>query len=134
MIKELRCQVCLQEYDRKHQRKLGVCPFCGTHLAAMLTADDGYIRINWQQLRVLAIYAKRWTAHFDLGKRGNKDAVQALENILHHLTQYRPKDGETLLLPEAQENVPKLTEAAAGAEPLAAQPDGSIPSPYFRKG
>lgn len=131
---ELMCQVCLHEYDVAHQKVLGVCPFCGTKLEPMVNAQAGYIRIHWQQLRVLAIYAQRWTMHFDTGKRGNRDAVQALKNIINHLSQFRPRGAEPIVPPEEVQVQTTLAKTADAPENLEREPDGSVKSPYFEKG
>ncbi len=84
---------------------------------------DGYIKVNWQEMRVLVIYAKRWAMAFDLANRTNQDAVKALNNIVLHLEQYQPKGAETFV----------TTDIAGGVEAVKAiQPKG-IPSPYFKK-
>jgi hypothetical protein len=98
---DLRCPVCLAEFylEKKPNAMLGRCPSCSTEIARMLVREDGYIFINWQQLRTLAIYAARWSGSFDLNKKGNMDAMQALTHILMHLQTFQPK-GSAPLLPQ----------------------------------
>lgn len=97
---DVRCPVCLKEFNQANLQHAGVksCPFCKTSLQWLDIAHDGYIHINWQNLRVLAIYAQRWANMWDMSKPGNMHALQALENIFKHLAQYQPASSPPLLL------------------------------------
>ena len=120
---DTRCPVCLAEFNREAVRVAGYkdCPHCHTVIPPMQIRDDGYVKMNWQDIRVLAIYAQRWAIRLDTTKKGNMHAMQALSNILGHLERYRPKDGKTHIL------------MAHEIDPKELSKKGSIPSPYFKK-
>lgn len=124
--RELRCQVCLHDYSKAEQREPGVCPFCGTRLTPMLNSQAGYVRLHWQQVRMLALYARRWADQFSIQKRGNRDSIQALTNIINHLRKYRPQGADDI--------GPDSIQAQPQDMPVTRLPDGSVQSPYFARG
>lgn len=101
------------------ENKQGVnrCPNCGTVIPPYLIAQDILIAINWQSLRILATYSKRWITQFDLRKRGNRDMVQALENIIHYLGHHRPPNALPIVDPEQYQAIS----------------NSPVVSPYFQK-
>lgn len=127
----LRCAVCLSQFDPAKLRGRHECPTCGTVIPPLKGSEDGFIKINWQDLRILATYAERWTDTFDLGRRGDRDALQALQNILRQLSGFRPP-GALPLLPEhlIQKTILEFNPAAS----MTPDETGLIPSPYVRKG
>lgn len=141
-----RCPVCLCEWNEAVMTKAGIkqCPNCKTVIAPMDIKDDGYIRINWQDMRVLAVYAKRWSAMFDLKVKGNRDAVQALIHILYKIEGFKPKNAKPLTPLEDDIVIARIT----GKSPLPLieiavkrekdeeskkDATGNLVSPYFRK-
>ena len=133
-MKDLRCQVCLQEAMAAEWPPNTPCKHCGTYLIPQRIAHDVYVKLNWQQLRQLCIYATRWGADLDMDRKGNHDALQALLNIVRNLEQFRPN------------GAPKLTittyEAPSQAVPITRIPElkltpdaqGNIISPFYRRG
>lgn len=145
-LNDMRCPVCLLEWNKLAMQAVGikVCPQCKTSIPALEIANDGYIKANWQDLRVLAIYAKRWAQVFNLKKQGDRDALQALDNILVNIQRFKPKNAIDLVPPhddviigviERHENPPmvqivkEVTDHKAGKDS-----NGNITSPYFYKG
>lgn len=124
------------EFHLESVRKLGykACPQCQTALPPVLLKNDGYIKANWQDMRMLAIFAKRWAAHFDTTKKGNRDAVVALDNICRRLESFRPGGAEPLLGRNDQMQKPSIPtivpKGEHNAQPIKL-PDGSVVSPYF---
>ena len=94
--KKYRCPVCLEDFDTIRKSKPYTCEYCGTRIPPLETALDGYIRVNWQDMRVLVIYARRWASMFDLTRRGNQDAARMLGNITGQVKTFRPQDGEKI--------------------------------------
>ena len=151
---DLRCPVCLAEFNQAAMQAAGVkgCPNCHTTLQPVLIAHDGYIKINWQDLRVLAIYAQRWSITFDLTNGGNRDSLKALQNIINKLRAYEPKGGPPLVppmdaviinrtpgggisipMPERPPLV-AIDEKTITLEALKPDPrTGLIPSPFYRR-
>ena len=122
------CPTCMHDFNIREIQERGVCPICLTRREPMLSRQSGYIFLYWEQVRILTIYAKRWANTFDETKKGNQDAIQALDNAINSLRQYRPKDGEGLEPPE--ERIEQLEQA-----PNKPKKEGApIPSPYFKKG
>lgn len=141
-----RCPVCLCEWNEAVLTKAGIkqCPNCKTIIAPMNISEDGYIRINWQDMRVLAVYAKRWSSMFDLSNKGNRDAIQALVHILYKIEGFRPKTAKPLTPIEDdiviakiknQKGVPLVQIAVDRSNKAQEEKDatGSILSPYFKK-
>lgn len=133
-----RCPVCLSEFNSQEMRQAGFksCPVCKTTLQPLTISHDGYIRINWQDMRVLAIYARRWSMGFDLTKKGNRDAIQALENIIANLSKYKPNMSEPIV-PAVDAFIVGNMQAEYNLDnvPLNLKPDhtGMIPSPFYKR-
>lgn len=141
---DLRCPVCLQEWNEKimAKAKITACPRCSTTIPPMRIRDDGYVKVNWQDMRVLVIYAQRWAQLFDTSKKGNRDALEALKNITKKVEESKPKEGQELSPKEApiigkmSTNTPQVqTKEITPMEALKKIRDkgGNIESPYFRK-
>ena len=150
---DLRCPVCLLEWNLAAMQAAGVigCPSCHTKIQPLKISEDGYIKINWQDLRVLAIYAQRWSITFDLQNGGNRDALRALQNILNNLRNYQPRNAQPLTPPfdaiivkggppmrgapidlfEGELVVDEFTHVTA--DMLKPDHTGMIPSPFFKK-
>jgi hypothetical protein len=136
---DLRCPVCLAEYNSVEMAHAGIkhCPACKTVIQPMRIEHDGYIKINWHNIRVLANYARRWTLTFDIASKGNRDAIQALLNIINALSVYRPKQAEPIV-PQIDPVMEGYVQQVEYTEPegvieLKADHTGNIPSPWFKK-
>jgi hypothetical protein len=115
--KDIRCAVCLGEFfsEEMIEKKVDTCPTCGTTIKPVKISQDGYIKVNWQDVRVLAIYSQRWAKGFNLDTKGNVDSKIALDNIINKLKAYKPTDGGDLD-PEYQKDTT----------------ENGIPSPYYK--
>lgn len=133
---DMRCPVCLSEWNQSDLMSAGIktCPHCKTIIQPLKIEHDGYIFINWQDLRVLAIYSKRWASMFDMTQKGNQDAVQALENILEGIRRYQPT-GTPQLTPPLDtvilHGAPKLEEE--NILEWKRDATGKIISPFFKR-
>lgn len=103
---DIRCSVCRNEFNLYMATKYGVrkCPKCGTEIAPIMIAQDILIKINWQDLRILANYAKRWVYTFDMSKTGNKDMSLVLENIIQQIGKYRPQSALPIITKDEDQN------------------------------
>lgn len=117
---DIRCSVCLTEFKLQTIQGSGAktCPICHTMIEPLFIANDVIIEINWQSLRVLATYSKRWSKKIDQGTQANRDMVQALENILTQLKHYRPLSALPLITAEKEKEAVRLP----------------MRSPYFNRG
>lgn len=138
---DMRCPACLTEWNKVSLQMAGLrgCPKCKTALEPLKIEEDGYIHVNWQDMRMLVLYAKRWSKIFDRKNRVSNDAIMALDNIVAKIQSYRPENG-ALLIPEndiviiekvIRENIQgqpviELTIKHAKEEEVE-----QIPSPYF---
>ena len=59
----------------------------------MKISEDIQFILNWQDVRMLAIYSSRWSSQFDL--QLDSQPLQILENILKKLELQMPKEGVT---------------------------------------
>lgn len=139
-----RCPVCLFEFNMESMAKMGVkgCPHCKTQLQMLGMNQDGYFKANWQDIRVLAIYARRWAAMFDMTNQGNVDAVKALANIIQGLSKCQPAGAPPIVPP----NEVVIIESPSPVRPTDAMltidqdkpvdlkpgADGKIISPFFK--
>lgn len=98
--------VCQSEFELAvlKERNEQTCPTCKTRMRPMRIANDGYIKINWEEIRLMAIYAQRWTEKFDKTNQGNMDYIKALNNIVSKIQLYQPKTSMSL---DPKEEVPK---------------------------
>lgn len=132
MKPDVRCVVCEREYSLDAIRRAGIigCPDCGTTLEPVYLAHDGYVRVNWQDLRMLAIFATRWSRRFDRSKRGNRDTLAALENIIEKLERYQPKNSRPLMGDNEPDN-PTITIVIENRNSAPKKlKDGSVLSPF----
>lgn len=141
---DLRCPVCLAEFSFKAMANSGIkdCPMCHTILQPLEVKHDGYIRVNWQDMRTLATYASRWSRVFDTKNKGDVDAIIALQNIIEGLSRFRPLGAEPIIpLKDPMRDgdksidVRKLAEINTGDNLSGLKPgkDGKIVSPFFRR-
>jgi DNA-directed RNA polymerase subunit RPC12/RpoP len=127
--KAYRCAVCLHEYDPIEIKPGRPCPHCKSEIPMLLGCEDGYVHVNWQDLRVLADYASRFSDRFNIDERADLDKAQQLENILHKLSHYQPRGSKPIL---DHRRLPATLEINPGAT---MQPDhtGMTPSPFRYK-
>lgn len=147
---DLRCCVCLSEFRLADTQKLTErkCPNCGTQIPPQMINEDGYVKLNWQDLRVLAMYSRRWATMFDLTKSGNRHAITALENIINKILPFQPKTAKPLLPPtevividKPQEQLPQKIDIQVMKPALSWEEwknknkdqQGNVVSPFFRK-
>lgn len=118
---DIRCPVCLKEFNLYRLKEAGykTCPNCKSNIPPLFLVHDIIVKLNWQDLRILATYSKRWVTQFDMTIRGNQDMVKALENILNKLMPYQPAG-----------TLPVVTAEEAKVEPKKLP----LKSPYFGKG
>lgn len=153
MQRDTRCSVCYAEWNEAELKKAGVigCPHCKTRVQTMKISHDGFIQINWQDLRVLAIYATRWMSLHDKEQNlYNREADVALANILNKLSRYRPKDGATIVpdidvgkvpieIVQMIRNIGKPKQEKPefdfniNNQDLKPNEEGKIPSPFIKK-
>ena len=118
---DIRCMVCRSEFveDVLKQNKEQTCPICKTSIKPMRIQNDGFIKVNWEEIRLVSIYAQRWAEKFDKTNPANMEYLRALRNIIDRIQLYIPRGARNL---DPVEQVPrdkdgKLTKA--------------IPSPYL---
>ena len=105
---DIRCPVCLKEFFHGDITEEGKpCPNCKSRTGFEILEHDGYIKINWQQLRVLVAYSSRWLRQFDPNKQGNPDAVKAFNNLVERLKQYQPEGGLPIIVDEDEAKIDK---------------------------
>lgn len=140
--KEWRCAVCTAEYFTNPTGNIA-CQNCGTKIPPLRVAHDVTVKANWQDLRVLAIYAKRWSHIIPADTKANRQALEALNVVLKSLEKYQPKGAEELniknevvridfgpLKGEKKQLAP-LPELAGG--PWQKDTLGRILSPFYKK-
>lgn len=119
---DIRCPLCAAEYNAQDIRG-PACPNCGTQTPVMRVIDDIYVKLNWQEMRILTIYAQRWMQTFDLNHRGNIDAAKVLDRIVQSLHKFRPDGGGDL---NPMIDTPQVQEMISVRKRMKI-------SPYFRK-
>lgn len=137
---DLRCAVCTAEYDSKlFRHPLDACPNCGTKIPPLKTNQDVAVKLNWQDLRVLAIYAKRWSHLIPVENPINKQALEALRLILKNLEKYQPKGSESLIIKNEVVRLEIPLQAEQKVVPTGGQMvfekdvKGRIISPFFKR-
>lgn len=98
------------------------CPNCGTKHPPLKLAEDGLIKTNWQDMRILCIYAQRFGAIFDQGIPGNRIAIEILNRIVKEMARYQP--------PNAPNLDPQLTDQNI-AKDIEQRKIKGMPSPYL---
>ena len=110
----IRCTIC--NFEIADSAGLNVCPKCGTMSLPMDSADDLSVRINWHELRILAIWAEFHADAHESESKPNQSMRQAVYSIVRRLEVQHP--GKTPLtlggelrqlkkeFPDMQTNVP----------------------------
>ena len=142
----MRCPVCLALFDWQAQQENHTegCPVCKTTLHPMMLVHDGYVQINWQEMRMLCTFANRWMAGFQNTKE-NQDTLKAFVNLLNRITKNQPPGVQPLVpnidpvIVEMQEKLKQQRQKEVVELPkdapinLAPNADGKIISPFFKK-
>ena len=121
------CIVCGAEFEeRTIPAGMWHCPHCSTVISPAYKKYDGYIRINWRELSMMA-------RHIDMIKIANPDSIlkdghKALDNILAKLKTFKPQGAPDLI----QENGPRM-HITLNTHDIPSTNDQSIPSPYYKK-
>ena len=138
---DLRCPVCLHDFSSAELRVTNpdgiLCPRCHNEVRMRLVTEDGYIRMNWEDLRLLCIYAERWASQFDLTNKGNQAMVIILGNIIRQLNKSKPAGSLFLTNPDDPVVIANSKKVAnlgtiARFKPPRDKPNG-IRSPYYQK-
>ena len=124
--KYAKCPVCRAQFSQSDLSMKKSCPKCGTVIPPFLGSQEVVIQINWQELRTLSIYSLRWSKIFDPKKRGNQDAIKALQNIFTRIMKHQPQDARTLI-PFRDEVAGRIKRADVSQEGK----ERGIVSPYF---
>ena len=113
----LRCIVCGSEMSSEYSRQWK-CPICGTIVAPAWIKHDMFLKLNWQDIRLLVLYSKSWSNILDRSDPVNNDADKALESIISKLRVYQPADGLPMVFPpdKRQEQKPIIIELKMNAE------------------
>lgn len=126
---DVQCYICSSQWNAEivlSARVVG-CPKCGTQIPPMRLYEFGYVHVNWQDIRVLAIYAQRWVETFRTDReqdKGNREAVITLNKIIEKLYKFKPPTGGNL---DPDINHPVVKEA------IEERKVRGIPSPFFKK-
>jgi len=114
--------VCRSEFVATVVRQANepTCPNCKTNISPMHIVNDGYIKLNWEEIRLVAIYAQRWANGFDTSNTFNLEYTRALRNVITQIQQYMPRGANTL---DSTEELPK-DKAGNLTKP--------IKSPYYK--
>jgi hypothetical protein len=93
-MKNIRCIRCSEEFEDKELIDLSFdeCPKCGGPGSPMLISQDIQLSINWNELRILTIYASNWAESLD------DDCKIDLMSILKRLEKYRPEGASALTI------------------------------------
>lgn len=125
--------MCLAEFynsDLIH-KGLKACPNCGTVIPPQKISEDGFVKVNWQELRVLATYAKRWASTFS-NLPTDQDMIKALDNTIMNLARYTPHGGLPIIQPDQFMQKPPEKTIPQVAQQEEKQPDGRIKSPFYQ--
>lgn len=126
-----KCMVCGAEWIHMNAVKNGyhLCPVCNTQVSPMPKEYSGYMQINWNELVLLATYAKRWSKIVIPNDELSVHLVMALNNILNKLKKYKPPNAPDLY----PENDTVKIEVET-SEKIELKPDqsGKILSPFYQ--
>ena len=78
-----RCILCPFEVDESELTDdITCCPGCGTKYIPLSEKYDVDIKINWQELRTLVIWAERWAAEYNQSDPEMTNCVRACADRL----------------------------------------------------
>lgn len=110
--KDLRCPVCYGEFTLSEVQGRDRCKLCKSPVPMLIISQDGYIRVNWEDLRVLVTYSRRWSGHFDMANEYTRMMVFALDKIIDNLRSFRP-EGAKLIMDAREEKAIRDHQHAA---------------------
>jgi len=116
--------MCTAEFNQTalFLAKVKCCPNCGSKQIPLKISEDGYVKLNWQEIRILSIYAQRWAATFDTEIKGNREALIILNRIIKDLYKYKPLNAA---------NLDPMIESKEIVTAVKDRRDQGIPSPFF---
>jgi hypothetical protein len=118
MSKRSRCIDCCSEFNDEDliKSKASCCPVCGTLSLPVSVDKDVNITINWNELRILTMWASRWAEQDGF----NESSKISLHKIIKRLSKYRPDGSPALTLveefKELQEKYPNASLISDGEE------------------
>lgn len=122
------------------------CARCESTVPMLVISQDGYVHVNWQDLRVLVTFARRWSKHFDMTRDHSYFTVMTLDRIINDLREYQPRGAKDLMDETEEQTIIQAQERARTnylVKPADARPikdmlkkgeNGLILSPFFKKG
>lgn len=122
MTKDIRCPQCGHQGEWQYVMQLNQCPSCSTRQFPLRIAEDGFIKTNWHDIRMLCIYAQRFCATFDESVLGNKTAIETINRIVKEMSRFQP--------PNAPDLNPALDHPQI-AKDIADRKQGDLKSPYL---
>lgn len=102
-VNDVRCIVCLTEYDSREAVRINshpCCPNCKSGFIPMKIQHDGFIKVNWQELIMVMTYAVRYTKTFDTSHIMARDARRAIKQIYERLEKSKPIGEHPLVEPK----------------------------------
>lgn len=84
----IRCTLCAFEVSKEEadEKNLSACPNCGTTGVPCDPANDVEVKLNWQELSVLSIWAERWALQGD-GKREEGDTSPSMAALVYAIVE-----------------------------------------------
>jgi hypothetical protein len=95
--KIVRCIVCESEFSGKEIEGVDRCPNCGDDSVPCSIDQDTTIKINWQELRILAVWAVNW-AELRCGTRDQ----ECIHKIVDRLQLQKPDESFGSLIVEEE--------------------------------
>ena len=123
---EIRCALCKWTGDFERDilpKNVDRCPNCGTLQKPLATKEDVVLKINWQDLRLLCIYAQRFVATFSDKIPANRVFKEMLERIVKHVEASKPIGSANLN--------PHLSDPKVARDIDLRKQSDLIPSPYI---
>jgi len=104
-----RCRVCNEEFAEEQLDGLPCCPMCRTTQHPAKLSEDITVPMNWQDLRLMVAYARRWA-----DENGDDESSELLSELSRQYACLRPKGSAPLsVIEEIRELTDKKVDNAS---------------------
>ena len=106
-----KCIDCREEFTEEECLKVNCCPACKSVGTPLAMADDIQIKVNWQELRVLTMWAEFWAEQKSSMDPDNSNMKQTVKSIATAMEEQYPSRTPLTMageLGEAKEHYPDM--------------------------
>lgn len=98
-----RCLICNEEFTQEELKGASSCPKCENHGVPASPKEDVTIKINWHELRILAIWAENWARQIEKNGDVTTHPILTVNCIARRIQKQHPDKTPLTLSGEIEE-------------------------------